>query len=69
MPRKQKRPVVEEIRRKCAACGKIKVVKFREWKIPETKFNPNKGGGPLRKDIPGAVVTNYCSYECGGQVD
>ena len=69
MPRKQTRPVVEPIRRKCATCGKVKVVKVRHWSVPPTKFNANKGGGPLRKDIPGASVTNYCSYECSGQTD
>tara|TARA_B100000925_G_scaffold167020_1_gene125701 strand:- start:43 stop:273 length:231 start_codon:yes stop_codon:yes gene_type:complete len=73
MPRKQKRPEVEPIRRKCFACGKVRLVVFREWKIPPTKFNPTKGSGPLRKDIPGAVVNNYCcfpnsedgTFECG----
>ena len=34
MPRKQKRPEVETIRRKCVACGKIKEVKYKEWYIP-----------------------------------
>ena len=34
MPRKQKRPVVEPIRRKCVACGKVKLVEYREWYIP-----------------------------------
>ena len=72
MPRKQKRPVVEPIRRKCAACGKIKLVVYREWKIPPTTFSQNMNNRPLRKDIPGAEVTNYCCYrddsgqfECG----
>tara|TARA_Y100000004_G_scaffold162501_1_gene191303 strand:+ start:1345 stop:1557 length:213 start_codon:yes stop_codon:yes gene_type:complete len=69
MPRKQTRPVVEPIRRKCAKCGKIKLVVVREWKVPPTTFTPNMNNKRLRKDIPGAEVTNYCSYECSGQRD
>ena len=65
MPRKQKRPVVEEIRRKCAGCGKIKVVQYREWKMPPSKFVANQNNRPNSGDVPGAIVTNYCSYECG----
>ena len=28
------RPKVEPIRRKCAECGKVRVVKHRRWEIP-----------------------------------
>ena len=63
MPRKQKRPEVETIRRKCVACGKIKEVKYKEWYIPPTKFNPNKGTAPNRIDIPGASVKYYCCFK------
>ena len=75
MPRKQKRPEVETIRRKCVACGKIKEVKYKEWYIPPTKFNPNKGTSPNRIDIPGASVKYYgCfvdndTYDCGYEVE
>ena len=63
MPRMQKRPEVEKIRRKCVACGKIKEVKYKEWYIPPTKFNPNKGTAPNRIDIPGASVKYYCCFK------
>ena len=69
MPRKQTRPVVEPIRRKCATCGKVKVVKVRHWSVPPTTFSSSNTRKTLRKDIPGAEVTNYCSYECSGQKD
>ncbi len=59
----QKRPEVETIRRKCVACGKIKEVKYKEWSIPPTKFNPNKGTSPNRIDIPGASVKYYCCFK------
>ena len=62
MPRKQTRPVVEPIRRKCAKCGKIKLVVVREWKVPPTTFSQNMNNRPLRKDIPGSEVTNYCCH-------
>ena len=71
----QKRPEVETIRRKRVACGKIKEVKYKEWYIQPTKFNPNKGTSPNRIDIPGASVKYYgCfvdndTYDCGYEVE
>jgi len=70
MPRMQKRPYVEPVRRKCATCGKIKLVEHREWSIPEAKTQVTYVSNPkkrkLRKDMPGVTVTNYCSVECAG---
>ena len=63
MPRKQKRPEVETIRRKCVACGKIKEVKYREWSIPPAKFVANQQNRPNRIDIPGASVKYYCCFK------
>ena len=39
MPRMQKRPIVEPIRRKCAApgCNKVRLVVYKEWKIPRVE--------------------------------
>ena len=39
MPRMQKRPIVEPIRRKCAApgCSKVRLVVYKEWKIPKVE--------------------------------
>ena len=70
MPRgRDKRPVVEPIRRKCATCGSVKVVKHRLWSIPPNlkpgTYNANTTKKE-RKDIPGATALNYCSIECGG---
>ncbi len=68
-----KRPEVEPIRRKCATCGKIRVVKHRSWSIPtvsseysQPTYNPNSKKKD-RIDQPGVTVTNYCSIECGGE--
>ena len=35
----QKRPIVEPIRRKCAApgCSKVRLVVYKEWKIPKVE--------------------------------
>ena len=74
MPRKQKRPEVETIRRKCVACGKIKEVKFNDLYIPPAKFVANQQNRPNRIDIPGASVKYYgCFvdngvYDCGYEV-
>ena len=75
MPRKQKRPVVEPIRRKCVACGKVKLVEYREWYIPPVEketFVSGAGDKKSRLDIPGSSVSNYgCfpqddgSFSCG----
>ena len=51
------------------------MVKYIEWYIPPTKFNPNKGTSPNRIDIPGASVKYYgCfvdndTYDCGYEVE
>jgi len=39
-----KRPVVEPIRRKCQApgCGKIRLVVYKEWKIPPRTSNKKR---------------------------
>ena len=70
MPRMQKRPYVEPVRRKCATCGKIKLVEHRSWTIPpaktQTTYVSNTKKRKLRKDMPGVSVTNYCSIECAG---
>ena len=75
MPRKQKRPVVEPIRRKCVACVKVKLVEYREWYIPPVEketFVSGAGDRKSRLDIPGSSVSNYgCfpqddgSFSCG----
>ena len=74
MPRKKISTKMPDIRRKCFACGKIKKVVFRQWKLPETKWTSNAQTKlPNREDIPGASVKNYCCYpdsetgtfECG----
>ena len=69
MPRKQKRPEVEDIRRKCSNCGSVKTVVVKEYNMPPAKFSQNMNNRPLRKDVPGAVINYYCSYECSGQTD
>ena len=68
-----KRPVVEPIRRKCATCGKVLLVKHRKWIIPQRgseykvpSYNPNTKKKE-RKEIPGVEVLNFCSIECGGE--
>tara|TARA_B100000900_G_scaffold357365_1_gene327646 strand:- start:1232 stop:1465 length:234 start_codon:yes stop_codon:yes gene_type:complete len=61
--RKQTRPVVEPIRRKCAACGKIKLVVFRKWTMPPSKFVANQNNRPNRGDVDGAQVENYCCFQ------
>jgi|14_taG_2_1085336.scaffolds.fasta_scaffold37108_2 hypothetical protein len=73
MPRMQKRPIVERIRRKCHTCGSVKWVEHKLYKMPP--FN-SQGGTKLptytpktrknRTDIPGVVIENYCSTECAG---
>jgi len=73
MPRRKISTKMPEIRRKCFACGKIKLVVYREWKLPETKYSANTTKLPNREDIPGAEVKNYCcfpnsetnTFECG----
>ena len=67
MPRMQKRPIVEPIRRKCAApgCSKVRLVVYKEWKIPKVEkeqFVSHAGNRGSRSDIPGAVVKNYCCF-------
>ena len=62
-----KRPVVEPIRRKCQApgCGKIRLVVYREWKIPpRTQYGgpQTPREGQTRLDIPGAEVNYYCCF-------
>ena len=69
MPRKQKRPEVETIRRKCVACGKIKEVKFKDWYIPPAKFVDNQQNIPNRIDIPGASVKYYGCFVDNGVYD
>ncbi len=69
MPRKQKRPEVETIRRKCVACGKIKEVKFKERYIPPAKFVANQQNRPNRIDIPGASVKYYGCFVDNGVYD
>ena len=69
MPRKQKRPEVETIRRKCVACGKIKEVKFKDWYIPPAKFVANQQNRPNRIDIPGASVKYYGCFVDNGVYD
>ena len=73
MPRKKISTKMPGIRKKCFACGKIKLVKYREWKLPEPKYSANTTKLPNREDIPGASVKNYGCYpnfedgtfECG----
>ena len=66
------RPKLDPIRRKCAECGKVRVVKHRSWKIPNnsSQFNIpvyNKNANhKKREDQPGVEVKNYCSIECAG---
>ena len=67
MPRKQKRPVLEPIRRKCAApgCGKVRLVVYREWYVPPVEketFVSGAGNRQSRLDIPGASVKHYCCF-------
>ena len=69
MPRKQKRPEVETIKRKCVACGKIKEVKFKDWYIPRAKFVANQQNRPNRIDIPGAWVKYYGCFVDNGVYD
>ena len=70
MPRMQKRPVVEPIRRKCATCGSVKLVQHRSWTVPPTTqyrqpiYNPKTA--KKRQDMPGVSVLNYCSIDCEG---
>ena len=72
MPRKQQRPEVPDIRRKCFACGKIRLVKLKEWSMPPAKFVSNQNNRPNRSDVPGAEVKYYCcfrnddgTFDCG----
>ncbi len=66
------RPKLDPIRRKCAECGKVRVVKHRRWKIPtnSSEFNIpiyNKNANhKKREDVKGNEVKNYCSIECAG---
>jgi hypothetical protein len=69
MPRKQTRPVVEDIRRKCNTCGSVKTVVVKKYNMPPAKFTPTMNNKPLRKDIPGVGIEYYCSYECSEQTD
>ena len=73
--RKQKRPVVEPIRRKCVGCGKVKLVVYREWFIPPVEKETFVSGADKKKsrlDIPGSSVKYFGCYpnddgtfECG----
>lgn len=67
-----KRPVVEPYRRKCATCGKVRLVKHRkqtiptaasEYKIPTYNKNATH---KKRTEVPGVVTEHYCSIECAG---
>lgn len=73
MPRgRDARPKLDPIRRKCATCGKVRVVKHRSWSIPtvSSEFNiPTYNKNATKKnriDQPGVEVKNYCSIECSG---
>lgn len=73
MPRgRDARPKLDPIRRKCATCGKVRVVKHRSWSIPavSSEFNIptyNKNANRKnREDQPGVSVKNYCGIECAG---
>ena len=73
MPRgRDARPKLDPIRRKCAECGKIRVVKHRSWSVPtmSSEFNiPTYSKNATKKDRidqPGVEVKNYCSIECSG---
>jgi hypothetical protein len=72
MPRMQKRPYVEPIRRKCFNCGSVKQVEHKQWfpvaNTTQTNYTPNMEKKVLRKDQPGMQVRYYCSTECGGDV-
>ena len=65
MPRMQKRPIVEPIRRKCAApgCNKVRLVVYKEWKIPKVEketFVSGAGNRGSRSDIPGEIGRASC---------
>tara|TARA_S200002703_G_C3737482_1_gene226741 strand:+ start:173 stop:454 length:282 start_codon:yes stop_codon:yes gene_type:complete len=70
MPRMQKRPFVEPIRRKCEDTGTVKQVNYKYYYIPP--FD-SQGGTKLptytpktrknRSEIPGVVVKYYHTLE------
>jgi hypothetical protein len=72
MPRgRQKRPVVEPIRRKCEDTGTVKQVNYRHFTIPPVNtnmgtksptYNPNTPK-KNREDIEGVIVRNYHTLE------
>ena len=72
MPRTQKRPYVEPIRRKCFNCGSVKHVEHKQWfpvaNTTQTTYTTNMENKVLRKDQTGMQVRYYCSTECGGDV-
>jgi len=63
MPRMQKRPYVEPIRRKCEDTQSVKQVQHRYITIPKAWTSKGNKGIHDFTDIPGAVVTNYSSTE------
>jgi len=70
MPRMQKRPIVESIRRKCFTCGSIKEVQHKHFTMPrnttQTTYTTNMDKKVLRTDVKGVEIKYYCSTDCAG---
>jgi hypothetical protein len=66
MKRRNKPLWKEGFRKKCSTCGSIKQVQHRKVELlPSSRaFNP-KETTPAH-ELPGAVVSHYCSVECAG---
>lgn len=66
MARRNKGINLEGLRKKCSTCGSIKQVQHRKVELlPSSRaFNP-KETTPAH-ELPGAVVSHYCSVECAG---
>ena len=66
MPRRKILKPIPNIRRKCFGCGSIKKVEHRHIQLPENWSAGNKEIS--REDIPGVIIHNYCSSDCGGDM-
>mgnify|MGYP000097133247 CR=1 FL=1 len=66
--RKQTRPIVAPIRRKCFSCGSVKTVIAKHFDMPmsDKPYQSNHENRPNRTEVKGAIVKNYCSWECAG---
>ena len=67
MPRIQKRPYVEPIRRKCEDTQSVKQVNYKYYEMPpsttQTTWTTNMDKKVLRKDVKGVVIKYYHTLE------